>query len=178
MAQCRICKEEIDKNKDDWIMPSKNYYYHRQCYNNWKKAQPENDEGYISLIYDFISRELKVSYNWHVCEAQRKKFIKENKVTNKGILFALKYFYEVKHGDWNKGHGGIGIIPFIYNDSCAYWAAQERRTKGIVDQIEFQMRAAMEQPKVVIQKKGNKSSRSKVDFSMLDGLEEEEDDSR
>ena len=103
MAQCRLCKIEIDKEKDDWVMPSRNYYYHRKCYDNWKKAQPDNDEGYIDLIYDFISRDLKVTYDYWVCEAQRKKFLKE-KMTNKGILFALKYFYEIKHGDWEKGH--------------------------------------------------------------------------
>jgi hypothetical protein len=122
MAKCRLCNIEIDKEKDDWVMPSKNYYYHRQCYKNWKKAELKDDEDYVDLIYDFIARDLKVTYDWWVCEAQRKKFIKE-KMTNKGILFAVKYFYEVKHGDWEKGHGGIGIVPFIYGDACEYWAA-------------------------------------------------------
>ena len=101
MAQCRLCKIEIDKEKDDWVMPSRNYYNHKKCYENWKKAQPDNDEAYVDLIYDFIARDLKVTYDYWVCEAQRKKFLKE-KMTNKGILFALKYFYEVKHGDWEK----------------------------------------------------------------------------
>ena len=174
MAECRLCKEKIDKNADDWIMPSKNWYYHRECYNNWKKAEVVNDEDYVDLIYDYIARELKVSYDWWVCEAQRKKFIKDNRMTNKGILFALKYFYEVKHGDWEKGHGGIGIIPFIYSDSCAYWAAQERKTKGIIAQIEQQMRAAIERPKVTIQKKDVKPRKFEVDFSVLDDLEDDE----
>jgi len=174
MAECRLCKGKIDKTADDWIMPSKNYYYHRECYNNWKKAEIVDDEDYVELIYDYIARELKVSYDWWVCEAQRKKFIKDNRMTNKGILFALKYFYEVKHGDWKKGHGGIGIIPFIYSDSCAYWAAQERKTKGIIEQIEQQMRAAIERPKVTIQKKDMKPRKFEVDFSVLDDLEDEE----
>ena len=26
MAKCRVCDLPIDKTKDDWIMPSKNYY--------------------------------------------------------------------------------------------------------------------------------------------------------
>ena len=95
-------------------------------------------------------------------------------MTNKGILFALKYFYEVKHGDWEKGHGGIGIIPFIYSDSCAYWDAQERKTKGIIAQIEQQMRAAIERPKVTIQKKDVKPRKFEVDFSVLDDLEDDE----
>ena len=31
-----------------------------------------------------------------ICEAQRKKFVTQNKFTNKGIYFALKYFMKLK----------------------------------------------------------------------------------
>ena len=172
MAKCRICNIEINKEKDDWIMPSKNWYYHRQCYKNWKKAQPESDEDYIDLIYDFIARDLKETYNWWVCEAQRKRFVKD-KMTNKGILFALKYFYEIKHGDWEKGHGGIGIVPFIYNDACAYWAARERQSAGTIAEIERQMRAAAERKRVRIKRHETKPKYI-VDFSALDNLEDDE----
>lgn len=177
IVHCRVCKEEIDRNIDPdgktWIMASKNYFYHKTCYDSWKKAKYSNDDDYIDLIYDFISRDLKVSYDYHMCEAQRKKFIKENKMTNKGILFALKYFYEVKHGDWEKGHGGIGIIPFVYTDSCAYWSALERRTTGIIADIERQMREAAERRQAVVQKK-IEPRKFQVDFSVLDDLEDDE----
>ena len=93
-------------------------------------------------------------------------------MTNKGILFALKYFYEVKHGDWEKGHGGIGIIPFIYNDSCAYWAARERQSAGTIAEIERQMRAAAERKKVSVTKKTK--PKYEVDFSVLNDLEDDE----
>ena len=173
MPKCRICNVEINKEKADWIMPSKNWYYHRKCYEEWKQAQPNSDDEYIDMIYDFIARDLKVSYDWWVCEHQRKKFIKENKMTNKGILFALKYFYEVKKGDWEKGHGGIGIVPFVYNDSCAYWAARERHSEGTIAEIERQMREAAERPKVHVKKKDAKKKYI-VDFSVLDSLEDDE----
>ena len=172
MAHCRVCKAEIDKEKDDWIRPVRNYYYHKKCYQNWKKATFENDEEYVDLIYDFIARDLKVSYDWWICEAQRKKFLKE-KMTNKGILFALKYFYEIKHGDWEKGHGGIGIVPFVYNDSCAYWAARERRSAGTIAEIERQMRAAASQVNIRVKK--HEKRKNIVDFSILDSLEEDND---
>ena len=174
MAECRLCKGKIDKSADDWIMPSKNYYYHKECYKNWKKAEVVDDEDYVELIYDYIARDLKVSYDWWVCEAQRKKFIKDNKMTNKGILFALKYFYEVKHGDWEKGHGGIGIVPFVYGDSCAYWAARERASQGTIAEIERQMCEASARAKKVIAKKETKPRKFEVDFSVLDDLEEDE----
>ena len=56
MAHCRICKEEIDKEKDDWIMPVKNWYYHRTCYETWKQSTPATDEEYRAFIFDFIAR--------------------------------------------------------------------------------------------------------------------------
>lgn len=173
MPHCRTCKVEIDKEKDDWVMPSKNWYYHRKCYEDWKHSTPATDEQYKAFIYDFISRDLKVSYNYHMCEAQREKFVKEGK-TNKGIFFALKYFYEIKHNDWEKGHGGLGIVPYIYNESCEYWAAQERKTHGIVNQIEQQMKMAAERKKTIVQKQEFKPKKFTVDFSVLDELEDDE----
>ena len=155
-------------------MPSTNYYYHRKCYEHWKAAQPDSDEEYVDLIYDFIKRDLKVSYDWWVCEAQRKKFIKDYQMTNRGILFALKYFYEVKHGDWEKGHGGIGIVPFVYSDSCAYWAAKERQSEGIINDIVRQMRESTQRAKIHIKKKEHKPKKYVVDFSVLDDLEDDE----
>ena len=67
IVHCRVCKEEIDRNIDPdgktWIMTSKNYFYHKTCYDSWKKAKYSNDDDYIDLIYDFIARDLKVSYS-------------------------------------------------------------------------------------------------------------------
>jgi hypothetical protein len=59
MPQCRVCKEKIDKTKDDWIMPSKNYYYHKSCYKSWKKAEFSNEYRVFrlseALEFDAIS---------------------------------------------------------------------------------------------------------------------------
>ena len=173
MPECRVCKRQINKKEDDWIMPSKNYYYHKKCYENWKKVEPASDEEYKDLIYDFIKRDLKKDYDFWVCEAQREKFLKQ-KMTNKGILFALKYFYEVKHGDWEKGHGGIGIVPFIYNDACAYWAARERQAEGTIAEIERQMIAASQRTERVVRKKEIKPRKTVISLDAIAEMEDEE----
>ena len=173
MPHCRICKVEIDREKDDWIMPSKNWYYHRKCYTDWKESTPATDEEYRAFIFDFIARDLKVPYDYHKCKAQIDKFVKEGR-TVKGIFFTLKYFYEIKKGDWNKGYGGIGIVPYVYNEACTYWTNQERKTKGIVADIERQMRAAAERKHMVVRKAGSKPRQFEVDFSVLDDLEDDE----
>ena len=42
IVKCRICGQEFDTNTltegEDWIMPSKNWYYHVKCYTDWKVA--------------------------------------------------------------------------------------------------------------------------------------------
>lgn len=174
LVKCRICKGEINRNVEtDWIMPSRNWYYHEKCYKDWKKSTPTQDEQYISFIYDFISRDMKVQYDYHMCETQRKKYVNEKNMTNKGIFFTLKYFYELKGGDWEKGHGGLGIVPYVYNEACTYWVEQERKSKGIVAQIEAQMKKAAERDSKVIKKKEVKK-KSKINLAIIEEMEDEE----
>lgn len=177
LVHCRLCKEPIDRNEEkegiDWIMASRNWFYHKKCYESWKQSQPKEDDEWIDLIYDFISRDLKVPYDYFKCETQRKKFLKED-MTNKGIFFALKYFYEVKHGDWNKGYEGIGIVPYIYVDSCRYWTKKEKEGAGILKKIEEQMKEARARGRKVIHKKNKgKDKTLKIDFSTINEMESE-----
>ena len=68
LVECRICKsKDIDRNTQiegvDWIMPSRGWYYHKSCYDTWKQSTPATDEEYRAFIFDFIARDLKVSYD-------------------------------------------------------------------------------------------------------------------
>ena len=149
-VKCRICGRLIDRNTEiegeDWIMPSKNWFYCKECYQNWKSADTHTDEDWAALIYDFLARDLKVSYDYYMCEAQRKKFITQHHFTNKGIYFTLKYFYELKQGDWSKGNGGIGIVPYIYKEATGFWTDMEAKKRGIMKAIEQQIRERAMRP--------------------------------
>lgn len=116
-------------------MPSKNFYYHKSCYDDWKAQRQRPDENWVDMIYDFIARDLKVSYNWHMIEAQRKKFINEHNLTNKGIYYTLYWYFYIKNNKWEEDYG-IGLIPHIYEDSARYWSERERQVQGIMKQIE------------------------------------------
>ncbi len=156
LVTCRVCKEKFDAKPEEkgsfWVMPSKNFYYHTKCYEEFKGKATLNaeDADWVDLIYDYLARDLKVAYNYQMCEAQRKSYLKKNKLTNKGIFFALKYFYEVKHGDWARSGGGIGIVPFIYEDSCNYWITKESREHGIIERIGKQMQELHEREVVKV----------------------------
>lgn len=180
IVTCRICKESFDAKAEEkdivWIMPSKNYYYHKSCYKNWKTADglgtKKEDEAWIHYIWDFLARDLKVEYDYVKCNSQRQNFIKKYGYTNKGIFFALKYFYEVQHNKWEGSKNGIGIVPFIYKESCFYWEQQYKKQDRVLIDIEKQMRERRERESITVTKK-KKATRWKSQLQQIGELEDE-----
>lgn len=173
MPICRICKAQLDKSKDDWIMPSKNYYYHKDCYNNWKNSKKETDAEWTSMIFDFLGKDLKVKYNKFMIDEQIKKYQKEHSFTVKGIYFALKYHYEIKKNKWEeaKGHGGIGIVPYVYQDSVNYWVEQERKKKGFLEALENQVKERADREVIKIKKPQQQKKKVRYELDDIGGEE-------
>ena len=174
-VHCRVCKKSIDRNAEtDGVMASRNYYFHKDCYDKWKNSQSGSDDDYwILMIYDFLKRDLKVEYNYFMCEGQRIKYTKKNGYTNRGIYFTLRYFYEVKNGDWEKGHGGLGIIPYVYKDAMEYWSNHEQRQSEILEQVlaQAEERAARTTIKVTRQPKPKPEPKYNLDDLGEDNLD-------
>jgi len=47
----------------------------------------------------------------------------EHNYTYSGIYKTLKYFYDVRGNSIEKANGGIGIVPYVYNEAYTYWRA-------------------------------------------------------
>lgn len=163
-VHCRICKEPIDRDIEeegvDWIMTSKNFFFHKQCYDDWavKKNNIEsqaNEEMWFDATWEYLKRDLKIPLNFMKLKKQWDSYIKKG-FTAKGIYFCLRYFYEVKKGDSTKSEGGIGIIPFIYSEGTNYWQSKEQRSKGICARIEEQVRAFHNQKKIQVKARTTK----------------------
>lgn len=164
MVKCRYCGERFDAGAEEFACPSKNYYYHKKCFEKFKGSAEEKEANWVDLIYDLIAHDLKKSYDYHLCEAQRKKMVANGR-TDKGIYLALRYFYLVRNGEWEKGYGGIGIVDYIYEDSVRYWTSIEARKEGILKTIEKQAAAQAVERKTVQRKE--KKTRQKEDFDEL-----------
>ena len=158
LVHCRICKGEIDRDNSienvDWIMPSRNYFYHCKCYNDWKRKKNDvhaeaNDEMWFEAIKEYLSKDLKISVDYAKLTSQWKNLIKKGK-TAKGIYFSLKYFYDITHGDIQKSEGGIGIVSFIYDDACRYWLDRESKEKNVVSKIEEQIKERISRKQIVL----------------------------
>ena len=155
LVKCRICKQQFNRLDPnliegvDYVKPSERMYYHKKCYDEYQNSKLDvhadmTDELWFKAAWDFLRRDLKYDFNFVKVRKQWESFLK-NKMTAKGMYFALKYFYEIKKNDVTKSENGIGIIPHIYEDSRDYWTERERREHGIVAAIEQQIKEAQSQ---------------------------------
>ena len=167
LVHCRVCKESIDRqNQDDWMMASRNYFYHKKCYTEWveKKddlhAKASDDEWYESMIY-YLSHVVKAEIDYKKTKSQWKTFLKQNK-TAKGIYFAIRYFYDIQHGDKEKCQGGIGIVSSVYDDSREYWYKREDREHGLIARIEEQIKQQTKQQKIVLKQTKRRTIRNRA----------------
>ena len=79
---------------------------------------------------------LKVDYIDARVRKQIKQYREEYNYTYSGIHKALKYFYEVKGNSTEKANGGIGIVPYVYQNAYNYylaiWQAQQKNQDKVL----------------------------------------------
>lgn len=149
---CRKCKKVFialpEEENITWKMRSTNHYYHMPCWEEFLNVRKDkNDDEWRDLTYYIITNLLKENYNFHQIEAQFKKFEGEG-MTAKGIYYALYWHFVIKGSQW-KGHFGIGLVPYIYEESKAYWYDQEEKRQGIMQQIERNTREQNEEARII-----------------------------
>ena len=61
---------------------------------------------------------------------QIKEYVEKYNYTYSGIMATLKYAFETKHNDIEKANGGIGIVPYLYQEAWKYnyelWKANNK----------------------------------------------------
>ena len=181
LVKCRICKECFDTNKlkenADWIMPSRNFYYHKKCYDEWaRKKNSVTDTADAELYFDaswkYLKEDVKIDPEFIRFQNQWKSCLKKG-MTAKGIYFSLRYFYEIKKGDKDKSNRGIGIIPYIYTEATQYWVKRENFERGVCARIEEQLRQAANQKTLKVTGGAhNQKSKKVMDLSAIAELED------
>lgn len=168
IVMCRLCKKRFDADTEPYVVENKQSYYHAKCHEEWIEkrnninADLTENEWYETLI-DYLYRDVKMPIDFQKVQSQWKNFIKpEKNMTPKGIFFAVKYFYDVMHGNTDKALGGIGIVPSIYNKSAEYWIDKENKEAGTLEAIIQEMKKRKERPvQAITQKKNKKENKSK-----------------
>ena len=176
IVKCRICHQPFDTeslSEDEWVMPNPRCYYHKSCFEDWKankdnvKASIKDADFWQECLIDYLYRDVQMEIDFVKFKSQWTNFIKPNKYTPKGIYFAMRYYYDVLHGDPKKAQGGIGIINSIYNDAAQYWVDLENRRAGTIDAIIKQIEERKSRPvqKIV---KTNSENKNKLKWKLED----------
>lgn len=123
LVKCFFCGQTFDANVEPYIMVNSRRYAHENCFNKnqEEKTQEEKDkeslEAYIKQLFNINSINTKI-------KKQIKKYIEEDNFTYSGIRRSLVYFYEIKQNSIEKANGGIGIVPWVYEEAKRYYYNQ------------------------------------------------------
>lgn len=120
MVTCIYCKEKFDRDKVPTIQVSARRYAHKECAEKGEasKTQEQKDlealEKYIMKLFDMPYVNARI-------RKQLKEYQEQYNYTYSGILKTLVYWYEIKGNSTEKANGGLGIVPYIYEQACQYY---------------------------------------------------------
>lgn len=120
LAKCYYCNEQFDRNQEEWVAVNSRRYAHKKCYEQAQagKSQDEKDfealTQYIKLKFDYGTVPAKIA-------RQITDYKKAYNFTYSGMLKALKWWFDVQGHTLEGTNGGIGILPYIYNDAKTYY---------------------------------------------------------
>ena len=133
-VKCAYCQNSMSKKDTDCIMIGNNKYVHRACQELEEKREKTDKEQ----LEDYIKELFNITYIDPRIRAQIKKYVEEFNYSYSGIKKALIYHYEIKHGDRSKANGGIGIVPFVYENAYNYyyslWLAKQKNKDIKIEQ--------------------------------------------
>ena len=123
---CYVCKKPLSKKDANCIMAGNGKYAHAEC----QEAEEKREKTDREKLEEYIKELFNINYIEPRVKAQINKFVDEYNYTYSGIHKALHYFYEIKGGDKSKANGGIGIVPYVYQDAYNYhynlWLAKQK----------------------------------------------------
>lgn len=117
--KCPGCSFYFKLDEEEYILV-KNRHWHKQCYEEFliEKQQSQTKEEQLT---EYICQLFKTNAPGARINKQIKDMIEKYDYTHSGILGTLKYWFEIKGESLEKAKGGIGIVPFVYNDARKYY---------------------------------------------------------
>ena len=76
IVTCRVCKEKFDTNEVEWIMPSKNFYYHKSCYEDWQvkkndvRNNSKDEDLWKDATYQYLKKDLYIPVDFGKFDSQ------------------------------------------------------------------------------------------------------------
>ena len=118
-VKCPICGKQFYR-EDEPFVKLKNRYYHRACYEASEKEKTEEEKEH-DLLIEYIKKLFNINTLTVKISRQIKDYIENKNYSYKGIRKTLIYWFEIKGNSIEKANGGIGIVPFVYEQALTYW---------------------------------------------------------
>lgn len=157
IVTCIYCKKKFDRDKYPFVQVSPRRYAHKECSltDDQKKAQNELDK--IALD-EYIMKLFNMSYVDARIRKQINQYVDDYNFTYSGIKKALIYFFEIKGNSIEKANGGIGIVPYVYQQAYQYylalWQAQQKNEdKVIYDYVPMVKEVVIPRPQRKVKKR-------------------------
>lgn len=120
---------KFDRDKMPFQQVSEKRYAHIACHSR-AEANKVKEERDKETLEKYIIQLFKIEYINPRIRKQLKEFVEDYHYTYSGILNTLKYWYEIKKNDISKSNGGLGIVPYVYQQAYDYfyalWLAHEK----------------------------------------------------
>ena len=123
MVKCTVCGKSFDRDKVQAVKSGARRYAHYTCLPEGELVPLPNavvDQDLVDLE-NYIKNLVGDDYNPARVKKQIKDYKNEYNYSYSGMLKALVWFYEVKGNSIEKANGGIGILPFVYQDAYNYY---------------------------------------------------------
>ena len=139
-VKCSICGETFDRDKEPTTMTNARRYAHMSCFEKRESQKTQEEKDYEALE-KYILKLYKKNSLGALITKQIKDFRAEYQYTYTGIQKSLSWWFEIKGHTIDETNGGIGIVPFIYDDACKYfynlYLAQLANQEKINDDVEI-----------------------------------------
>lgn len=154
-VKCPLCQLTFDRDKCEFVRV-KNRYYHKVCYDRMEEEKTEEQKSKEELE-NYIMKMFNTTFVNARIRQQIKRMREEYNYSYTGILKSLVYFYEIKRNSIEKANGGIGIVPYIYEDARNYYynlyTAQMRNENKVVSEYvvrgkEIKIKPPVRKPKI------------------------------
>lgn len=118
-VKCYYCGETFDRDKVLFVKVGQRRYAHVECAKT--ESSPEKKKTDKEIFFDMVKSIYGEKYNFVLINKQALSYIKQYHYTWGGMTACLHWFYNIKHSRPEDGNGGIGIIPYIYEEVRTYY---------------------------------------------------------
>lgn len=166
-VKCPGCGLFFKRDEEENLL-IKGRYWHRRCYEEKQQKDGASAQAIINLE-DYICKLFSMDYVNAKIRQQIKTMVEQYHYTYSGIQGTLVYFFEIKKNSLEKAKGGIGIVPYVYDEAKKYYetifyAQQLNKDKDI--------NSFISEERIIIIPSPEAPKRSKMKEIDLDFLEE------